>query len=117
MASVKFDECKKYFTIEEYERCKQHAKEGFEKGELLSLITLFAGSRKLLNYELTWAINRPHPERTYFGDGIDINCEIWTFDPVEGVRKTWCSLWEICQISPEFTRDDCGYQTVFKEVK
>ena len=113
--TIKFDEYKKYFTLEEIKRVKAHKAE-IESAEITGILEVLQAGREILKYSLTWGYNRNRPERTYFGDGIEINVEMWVYDKFKDeVQYINTGLYDICQICNEDDRNNCGFVHTFKK--
>lgn len=112
---IKFDEYKKYFTLEEIDRVKAHKTE-IDPVEINGIIEVLAAGRETLKIALTWGYNRNRPDQTYFGDGIEINVEMWVYDKFKDeVQYINTGLYDICQICNEEDRNNCGYIRTFKK--
>lgn len=107
---------KKIFTIEEVQKVKLHKAESDLQESIDTIISVLCGNcGELLKYKLTWEINRPYPENTFFGDGIEIYIEAWIYDNWNNeVRHVYSSFYDISQICNDEDRQKTGYVIRYK---
>jgi len=106
------EDYKRIFTIEEVQKVKMHKADPDLQETIESMISVLCGGScgELLKCKLTWEINRPYPENTFFGDGIEICIDAWIHDIwTDQVRHVYSSFYDICQICNNDDRQKCGY--------